>query len=61
VCETGDIRWDGINDLTKRTKERLKKLSLAGIVFREAPWIEEERQGGDGRMRRGEGEVGGGG
>jgi hypothetical protein len=40
------IRWDGFNDLIKSTKERFKENVSGGYSFREAPWIEEERQEG---------------
>jgi hypothetical protein len=29
----------------KNKREVIRKMSLADIIFREAPWIEEERQG----------------
>jgi coproporphyrinogen III oxidase len=57
-----DIRWDGLSKIQRKEQKRgCEKMSLAGIIFREAPWVEEERQGGGGRMRMREGEVGGGG
>jgi hypothetical protein len=41
-----DIRWDGLSKIQRKEQKRgYKKMSLADIIFREAPWIEEERQG----------------
>jgi hypothetical protein len=46
VRDVCDIRWDGLSKIQRKEQKRCyKKMSLADRIFREAPWIEEERQG----------------